>query len=76
MTTPSRQAALDKSRAVLQPYMRHTVRRLVNRNDAVTEALCDIAMGDKLHWEYKEWEAVLAQLDACNDKLEDWLAIR
>ncbi len=49
------------------------VRRAISRDDAISEAICDIAAGDRIHWTPDDWDAVLADLDACKLRVNDWL---
>lgn len=62
--------------AILAPHMRRTVRSILNRDDTATEALCTIAAEGVKSWTLAEWRVLLASLRSCNDRLDDWLAIR
>jgi hypothetical protein len=33
-------------------------------------------MGERIVWALEDWSYLLAELDACNDTVEQWLAIR
>ena len=49
------------------------IRRVIERDDWVSEAIFDIAAGDKKHWSPIEWAAVLCDLERCKLKVADWL---
>ena len=49
------------------------VRRAVNRNDWISEALLDIAAGDQTHWTPQEWTVLLADVRTTRLHIDDWL---
>ena len=49
------------------------VRRVIERDDWATEAVFDIAAGDKTEWTPIEWAAVISDLERCKLKVKDWL---
>ena len=49
------------------------VRRAVDRNDWISDAIFDIAAGSKLNWTPQEWKALDHDLHACRLRLNDWL---
>jgi hypothetical protein len=60
----------------LTPVMRRKVRAVVREPGPACEALCRIACGARYSWTLPDWLAVLAELDKCTDRVEDWLALR
>jgi hypothetical protein len=51
------------------------VRRILSRDDELTDALLDLAAGDQKKWSVQEWEALLAELAGCDEPVEDWLIL-
>ena len=51
----------------------HLVRRVIERDDWASEAIFDIAAGDKKEWTPIEWAAVLCDLERCKLKVNEWL---
>lgn len=49
------------------------VRRVIDRDDDIAEAVFDIAAGDRQHWTSQDWRTVLADLSGCRLRLADWL---
>lgn len=49
------------------------VRRAIDRNDWIADALLDIAAGDQLEWTLAEWEALLTGLRQTPGRVRDWL---
>ena len=49
------------------------VRRAIDRDDWISEAIFDIAAGSKVHWTPQQWKALDHDLHACRLKLADWL---
>jgi len=49
------------------------VRRAIQRDDWVADAIFDIAAGDKKEWTVIEWTALLCDLEKCKLKVSDWL---
>jgi len=49
------------------------VRRVIERGDWTSEAIFDIAAGDKKNWIPIEWAAVLSDLERCKLKVNEWL---
>jgi hypothetical protein len=57
-----------------KPHLR--LGRIMNREDALSDALLDVAMGAQTKWTVSELAVIMAQLDGSSDRLDDWLAIR
>ncbi len=51
------------------------VSRVVKRDDWTSEAIFNIAAGDKTEWSPLEWQAVLSDLTNCKLKVADWLEV-
>ena len=49
------------------------VRRVIEYGDWASEAIFEIAAGDKTHWTPIEWAAVLCDLERCKLKVTEWL---
>jgi len=49
------------------------VRRVIERDDWASEAIFDVAAGDKTNWSPLEWAAVICDLERCKLKVTDWL---
>lgn len=49
------------------------VRRAIDRDDWIADAILDIAAGKKTHWTPQEWSQLLAELYSCSDKVTHWL---
>ncbi len=49
------------------------ISRVVNRDDWVSQSVFDIAAGDRKSWTVTDWDELLADLDACQLCLSDWL---
>jgi hypothetical protein len=62
-------------RQQLEPHGRKSVRALMARGGQPAEALATIAAGNKLIWEPWEWQLLLAALDACDMRVDDWLLV-
>lgn len=57
-----------------KPHLK--VGRIMKREDALTDALVDVAMGDQRDWFQLDIDALVKQLEGSTDRLDDWLAIR
>lgn len=57
----------------LAPHMHKSVRSVMQRGDAATERLCDLAAGARKDWTLPDWLALTAELDKCRDQLDYWL---
>ena len=64
---------LDK-RALLAQVAHRIVRVLAAESSEFTAALFLVARERKVKWELQEWEAVLADIDACELTVGEWLA--
>lgn len=51
------------------------VRRILTRDDELTDALLDLAAGKQTTWTHQEWEELLSELSGCDDTVEDWLVL-
>ena len=49
------------------------VRRAVDRDDWVSETLCDIAAGNRTDWDTQDWTALLTGLKRTELCITDWL---
>jgi len=49
------------------------VRRAIERDDWIAQALCDIAAGDRTDWSLVEWTEVLQRLRQTELRVADWL---
>lgn len=49
------------------------VRRVINRNDWVSQAVFNIAAGARKHWNTSDWAALVNDLGASSLTLTDWL---
>lgn len=58
---------------ILAAYGHLIVRRAVLREDDISQALFDLAAGDRIQWTLEDWQPILADLLNCNDKIEDWI---
>jgi len=47
--------------------------RAVNRDDWISEAVLDIAAGNRTHWTPQQWRTLLRDLRRSPGKLGDWL---
>lgn len=57
----------------LREHGRLLVRRAVQRDDAIAEALLDLAAGDQREWTPQQWDALLTELDASDMTIDEWL---
>lgn len=58
----------------LEDYKHLLVRRAVQRDDAVSEAIFTLA-DDKKEWTLEEWNTLLADLDKCDLTIGEWLVL-
>lgn len=66
-----------KSTQPLDPHLRRRVRRVMaDSHGPHVQALCDAAAGSRKAWTPADWQLVLNALDACDDRVEAWLALR
>ncbi len=49
------------------------VRRAINRDDWISDAILDIAAGDREDWSTEDWNTLLSELQTCRLRLADWL---
>lgn len=63
------------STTALQMHLRKRVRAIARDASPCSEELFTIAAGPRKAWTLAEWQDVLSSLDACDDTVEDWLAI-
>lgn len=52
------------------------VRRVAREDSPASAELFDLAAGAQKSWTLETWSRVLRDLDACNDRVADWLALR
>jgi hypothetical protein len=57
----------------LASYGHLLVRRAILRDDWISEAILELAAGDKLEWTVPEWDTLTAELAGCDLTIEDWL---
>ena len=60
-------------RALLDDHGHLLVRRAVDRDDAVTLAILDLAVGDQTEWTPQQWDTLLSELAGCDMTIEEWL---
>jgi hypothetical protein len=61
---------------VLATVLHRKVRRVVAEPGFAADRLMSIAAGGRRNWTPAEWQALLAELDACDDSVRDWIALR
>ena len=49
------------------------VRRAVDRSDWISDAILDIAAGQRVHWTPQDWNTLLTDLRRSPGSLADWL---
>ena len=49
------------------------VRAVVRTDSPLSDALFDIAAGDRREWDLKSWAALTKTLHNCNTKVEKWI---
>ena len=49
------------------------VRRVIDRDDWISQAVFNIAAGSRKHWTTPDWNALIRDLGASQLKLTDWL---
>lgn len=49
------------------------VRRAVDRDDWISDALLDVAAGDRRNWTLRDWKALLRDLRRTPGRVSDWL---
>ena len=54
-------------------YGNRLVRRVIDQEDWASEAIYEIAAGDKKNWTPIEWQAVLSDLERSPLKVKDWV---
>lgn len=52
------------------------VRRAVQRDDEVADAIFDLASSGRLDWDVDSWDDLLNELDNTDKTVGDWLATR
>lgn len=60
---------------ILRDHPHLLVRRILCRDDELTDALLTLAAGDTKKWSVQEWDALLAELAGSEETLEDWLIL-
>jgi hypothetical protein len=59
----------------LAEHMRKTVKSVMKREDAATEAICVLVRDTKKSWTLPEWNGVLDTLDHETARVQDWLPL-
>lgn len=59
----------------LKEHARLLVRRAINRDDWIADALLDLAAGDQTEWTVQEWDALLTELEASDMTIDDFLTL-
>lgn len=57
----------------LRDHGRLLVRRAVNRDDWIAEALLDIAAGDQTDWTPAQWDTLLAEISGNDMSIDEFL---
>ena len=70
-----RNATADTSEEILEAVGRIQVRTIARRDNATTDALFDVAMGDQLAWTLCSLKTLTRSLEACKLKVRDWLLL-
>lgn len=52
------------------------VRRVAREDSPASAELFDLAASGQTEWTPETWSRVLRDLDTCNDRIADWLALR
>lgn len=52
------------------------VRRVAREDSPASAELFALAAGAQKSWTLETWARVLRDLDSCNDRVADWLALR
>ncbi len=58
--------------SALDRFANTPVRTVARSPGPAAEELFSLAMGGQKEWTLPEWQRVLAELDACEDTIEDW----
>lgn len=56
----------------LDRYAHLPVRKVAAIPGPASAELFALAMGDRLEWTYPAWNTRLAELDACEESVDDW----
>jgi len=59
--------------ATLEDHGRLLVRRAVHRDDDISQAIFDLAAGDRTDWTPGDWFELLIDLDACDMTIDEWV---
>jgi len=51
------------------------VRRVVDRNDELSEAIFDLAADGQTEWTLEDWDTLVAELTGSNLTVDDWLIL-
>jgi len=51
------------------------VRRAIHRDDWISEKIFELAANGQRLWDYQEWRAVEAELEASKLRIRDWLIL-
>ena len=62
--------------SALENQRHRLVRAIARENSPAAEELFTVAAGQKKDWTLEEWNDLLRSLDVCEDKVDDWLALR
>lgn len=57
----------------LREHGRLLVRRAVTRDDWISDAILDLAAGEKDHWSLEEWETLLSEILGSDMTIDEWL---
>ena len=58
---------------ILEDHGRLLIRRAVDRDDEISQAIFDIAAGDQTVWTLGEWAALLTDLQSCDMTISEWV---
>ena len=68
MTTTSE--SVDRLR---NEHGRKLIRRVLLNDDWASEVIFDVAAGDRLSWTPQDWDAIVADLEQCDQTVNNWL---
>lgn len=60
----------------LRDHGHRKARRVVLEDGPHAEQLFNLAAGTRLEWTSPAWAELLKELDKCNDRVDDWRALR
>ena len=58
---------------LIEEYGNRMIRRVLEQDDWASEAICEIAAGDRKQWTPIEWQAVLSDLERSPLKVKEWV---